>query len=171
MLGFYFEMSPALDFGPVHNFCSNWDILKVFRVITFIFEGFFNLLFLKRFSVLHFIWTFLEQNFPLLLQLDSISFFCLFVCGLLLPMLRHPAENQSLPSHYVLGLLAANVKLLPVLSDQSVAAEQMARLSAEVSAQRSQFVTLLKASPSCRAAKMARPVPHCDTHRKHFFSF
>lgn len=40
MLGFYFEMSLALDFGPVHNFCSNLDILKVFRVITNIFEVF-----------------------------------------------------------------------------------------------------------------------------------
>lgn len=81
MLGSYFEMSLALDFGPVHNFCSNLDILKVFRVITNIFEVFFNLLFLKKFSVLHFIWTFLEQNFPLLLQLDSVSFFCLCVAS------------------------------------------------------------------------------------------
>lgn len=119
-----------------------------------------NRLFLKKFSVLHFIWTFLEQKFPLLLQLDSVSFFFfLFVCGLRLPKLRHPAENQSLPSHYVLGLLAANVKLLPVLSDQSVAAEQMARLSAEVSAQQSRFVTLSKASPSCRAAKNGSTCP------------
>lgn len=45
MLGFYFEMSLALDFGPVHNFCSNLDILKVFRVITNIFEVFLNLIF------------------------------------------------------------------------------------------------------------------------------
>lgn len=98
-------------------------------------------------------------------------FFCLFVCGLLLPKLRHPAENQSLPSHYVLGLLAADVKLLPVLSDQSVAAEQMARLSAEVSAQQSRFVTLSKASPGCRAAKNGSTCPALRHPQEAIFFF
>lgn len=42
---FYFEMSHARDFSPVHNFFSIWAILKVSKVITFIFEGFLNLYF------------------------------------------------------------------------------------------------------------------------------
>lgn len=91
---------------------------------------------------------------------SNIIFVGLLVSGLFLLKLHRTSENEILLSNYVLGLPAANIKLPSALSDQSVAAEQMASLSPEVSAQQSRFVTLSKAFPSCwTAKKMTRPVP------------